>query len=357
MNVKDERKQTRMIRGGIFWPLMLISVGVIFLLRNTGVLSGDFLNSLIPFWPLILVLMGLDSIYRREGWIGSTLVITLGVVFLLSNFGYLSTNVWQVLIRLWPLFLVAAGLDILVGRRSWIGSLLGVLLILAILFGSLWLMGGGVLTVKPMPVSQIEQALDGINQARVEINQDAGILRLKPSEDNTFLLVGSGPTGEGLSFTKDFQIQDSQGVLVLRGSGEPVPFLTTSQNAYEYLLNSTIPIDLQINQGAGEVDLNLLELNLTQLNVDQAVGQMTVLLPEAASFSGSVNGAIGQIKIVIPSGIGVKIITETALVTVNAPPDFQKQDKVYTSANFDQAQNQIEILVNLAIGMVNIVLE
>ena len=48
MNEKEERKHTRMVRGGIFWPLILISVGVIFLLRNTGVLSGDFLEFLDP---------------------------------------------------------------------------------------------------------------------------------------------------------------------------------------------------------------------------------------------------------------------------------------------------------------------
>lgn len=357
MNAKDERKQTRMVRGGIFWPLILISVGVIFLLRNTGVLSGDFLNSLLPFWPLILVLMGLDSIYRREGWIGSTLLITLGVVFLLSNLGYLALSVWQVLIRLWPLFLVAAGMDLLIGRRSWIGSLLGVMIILAILMGSLWVMGGGLFTVKPMPTSQLEQALEGINQARVEINQDAGSLQLKELEDNGLLLTGSGPAGEGLIFTKEYQVQDGKGVLVLHGAGEPVPFINTNQYAYYYQVNSGIPIDLQVNQGAGEVDLNLLKLDLTQLNVDQAVGQTTILLPEAASLSGSINGAIGQITILVPPQVGLKVIAGTALVTIQAPPDFQKVDKIYTSANFDQAQYQIELMVNLAIGTVSIVVQ
>lgn len=353
MNDSVERRRSSKIRGGIFWPLVLISIGVIFLLRNTGAVSGDFLNSLLPYWPIILILMGLDSIYRREGWIGATLVIALGVVFLLSNLGYLSLSVWQVLIRLWPLFLVAAGLDLLVGRRSWLGSLLGLLLILAILVGSLWVMGGSVFSVRGLPTSQLEQALDGATQARVVINHDAGSLRLEASDDNQMLLVGSGPVGEGRTFTKDYQNQDGKANLVVRVSGEDGPMVNTNQSTYDYQLNSTIPIELEINQGAGEVDLNLAQLRITDLNADQAVGQITVLLP-ASTFTGNIDGAIGQITIIVPKDVGLKILASTALVSVQAPSDFQKTDQVYTSANFDQATTQIELKVNLAIGTVKI---
>lgn len=136
------------ISKGIFWPLILISLGVIFLLKNTGIISGETLDSFIPFWPVILILMGLDSFYRGEGRIGATLTIAMGVVFLMSNFGYLALGVWQIVIRVWPLFLLAAGLDILVGRRSCLGSLLGALFLLAILIGSLWVLGDGELIIQ-----------------------------------------------------------------------------------------------------------------------------------------------------------------------------------------------------------------
>ncbi len=354
MDNSQDNKISRRGRGGIFWPLLLISLGVIFLLRNTGAVSGDFLNSLLPFWPVVLILMGLDSIYRREGWIGATLVIALGVVFLLSNLGFLALSVWQVLIRLWPLFLVAAGLDLLVGRRSWIGSVLGLILILAILVGSLWVMGGGIVSVRNFPTSQLEQALEGAVQVNVEIHQDAGALNIGPLEEIGILLVGSGPVGEGLKFTKDFQNQDGKASLVLRGSGALGPFVNTNQFTYNYQLNSAIPIDLEVNQGAGEVNLNLFETNITALDVDQAVGQTTVILPATVSLSGNISGAIGQISIIVPENVGLKVVAGTALVTVDAPFDFQKTGDVYTSANFDQATTKIELQVNLAIGSVNI---
>lgn len=357
MSTQENNNRASRTRRGIFWPLILIGIGVIFLLKNTGVISGDVINTLTPYWPVVLILMGFDSVYRREGWIGATLVIALGVVFLLSNLGYLGLGVWQVLLRLWPLFLVAAGLDLLIGRRSWFGSLLGLLVILAILIGSLWLMSGGVLSAQPITTSQFDQALDGAYQASVEISQDAGILRLSGLEDQEKLLVGSGPSGDGISLTRDYQVVDGKGVLVLRSKGEPVTMVSTHQAAYEYKLNSVIPIDLNVEQGAGQIDLNLADIYISQLDVDQAVGQTQITLSDTGSFTGIVDGAIGQVTLIVPADVGLKISAGTALVVVQAPPDFQETNKVYTSPNYDQAQTKIELMVNLAIGTLNVVIQ
>ena len=61
---------------------------------------------------------------RRGGLVGPIILITLGVVFLMNNLGVLDWSVWVVIFRLWPVLLVAAGLDLLLGRRSVWGSLL-----------------------------------------------------------------------------------------------------------------------------------------------------------------------------------------------------------------------------------------
>ena len=45
--------------GPIFWPLLLIAVGVVFLLSNLGLLSFDPWQ-LWQLWPIILVIIGLD---------------------------------------------------------------------------------------------------------------------------------------------------------------------------------------------------------------------------------------------------------------------------------------------------------
>jgi hypothetical protein len=50
---------------GFFWPTVLILIGVIALLAEAGVVSGDRLYRLLDLWPLILVVIGLVMICRR----------------------------------------------------------------------------------------------------------------------------------------------------------------------------------------------------------------------------------------------------------------------------------------------------
>lgn len=59
--------------------------------------------------------------------LGPLLLIGAGVVFLLNNLGVLPWGVWETLGRLWPLFLIAIGIDLVVGRRKPLISLLIIL--------------------------------------------------------------------------------------------------------------------------------------------------------------------------------------------------------------------------------------
>ncbi len=352
MNEIKESKSRINNRRGIFWPLILIILGIILLLKNTGILQGDILNSLIQFWPVILILMGLDSIFRREGWIGSTLLIALGVVFLLSNLGYFSMSVWEVLLRLWPLFLLAAGLDILVGKRSWLLSLLGLLFILLILGGSLWLLSGGVVSVEPITTSQVQQSLEGANSARVEINIPAGSIKINETNNPDLLLEGTFPGNENYSMGKDFTIQDGKAALVLRSTGDNSFWMNSNQSTSNIRINSQVPLDLIVKLGAGEINLDLQKFYLSAISAEMAVGETTINLPTGVSFNGSLRGAIGQIVIKVPQDVGLRVVGETGLVNIQTPAGFSKENGVYTSANFEQMDSQIQISVGLAIGSV-----
>ncbi len=50
---------------GLFWPAVLILIGVVALLVNAGAISSDRLYRLADLWPLILVVIGLELITRR----------------------------------------------------------------------------------------------------------------------------------------------------------------------------------------------------------------------------------------------------------------------------------------------------
>ncbi|MBZ5635506.1 MAG: cell wall-active antibiotics response protein [Acidobacteriia bacterium] len=121
-----ERRQARWARrsacggpnatGGLIIGLGVIAVGVLFLLRNVGVLYFD---DIWQFWPVILILIGISKLTNTHSAssVTSGLIIGgIGTVFLLRNLGYIYGNIWE---YVWPGVLIAVGLSILVKHLEW----------------------------------------------------------------------------------------------------------------------------------------------------------------------------------------------------------------------------------------------
>ena len=119
--LRMERRQERWARrgnmcgpnatGGMIIGLCVIAVGVLFLLRNVGILYFD---DIWQYWPVILIVVGLSKLANTHSasQVTSGLIIGgLGTIFLLRNLGYIYGDIWQ---YIWPGVLIAVGLSILV---------------------------------------------------------------------------------------------------------------------------------------------------------------------------------------------------------------------------------------------------
>ena len=91
-----------------FSGILLVVFGALFLADQLGALSFGSVFS--KYWPGLLVLAGvLNLIERPSSLFAPIIMITVGAALLLSNLGYLKfESVW----RLWPLVLIAVGLNI-----------------------------------------------------------------------------------------------------------------------------------------------------------------------------------------------------------------------------------------------------
>jgi len=102
----NERKN----QGRIFWGLLLILLGVLFLLDRMGRL--DFGDLVGRYWPVIFILIGvsilLSNNFRNVG--SGIFFILFGTFFLLLRLRIFDQALWR---YLWPLAVIAVGLWIL----------------------------------------------------------------------------------------------------------------------------------------------------------------------------------------------------------------------------------------------------
>lgn len=354
--MSEKTSSPRRRRGGIFFPLLLVVIGVVILLVNLGVMTGDVWNVIARLWPILLIVIGLDSIYKREGLVGPTFLIGLGIVFLLGNLGYLSVNTWQLILTLWPILLIAIGFDILVGRRSIWLSLLGMAAIILILFGSLWLFGASISVGGAVTGEQIQQSLEGANRATVKIEPGAGELQIGAMTQEGILLAGTIPDMPGNEVRSSYTVQGNVGDYRLHESGGQ--FILPTRSAQKWLwdldITNAIPVELELAMGAGKINADLRDMKLDILKITLAVGETRVVLPKQGRLDAKINGAIGQIVIVVPRGVGVQIRADKGLANLSTPQNYTHVGDTYESPGFDSAENQVEIDLSMAIGNISI---
>ena len=229
---------------------------------------------------------------REPSLVGPVILIGLGILFLLNNLGILPWSVWEMIFRLWPVLIIAAGLEILIGRRSVLGSLVVLVLTLALVVGLLRLFGAGI--VGPAAdTEEIVQALNGATQAEVVIAPAVGALHVGslPEPDN--LVEGVIHLGSGERLVRDFEVQGEMATFALRSEGNFVPFVGSwgDEWVWDLGLSPDVPLELEISLGAGQSDVDLTGLAVSDLKVSMGVGQTTVVLPDEGDFRAEIEGA------------------------------------------------------------------
>ena len=345
------------VRFSFFWPVVLIGMGVVFLLNNIGALPGNAWDWVLRLWPLIFIAWGLDALLRSE-FAGAILQLGLGVIFLLSTLGYFSINIIDLLLRLWPIFLISAGIGLLFDKRGpkGIGSLIGAVIVLVVLAASIWLVSNPIQSMKMSPGNAITQSLDGAKAARVNLEPPAGYLSVKVLEDSPSLLEGNIALQGSESFSKDFSVQNGTAVLRLKGEGVYIGFGPTGSKSrkWDMRLNGGVPVDLSVNMGAGDANLDLSQLNLTAAQVNMAVGSTTMILPAAGKLNITLSGAIQSVTLIMPPSTALRVHLRGGLTATSMPAGFIQDAKVYTSENYDSSANQVDVYVNQAIGALTV---
>ncbi len=336
----------------LFLPILLIAIGVLLFLNTMNVLPGSIWMFLLRLWPLIFIIGGLDGLYKRESYTGSMVSIGLGTVFLLANLGYLSVNVFQLLLRLWPVLIIGWGLDLVLRPRTTTTTVIGLVLGVLLIAGIVWLSLSSSLGIQKFTEIPIKQAIGIAEKGNISVVSTVGRLEIHDGADSNNLIDGSIAVTNLENIETDYTIKDKIGYFLLSSEGVsfPAPFGINSQAAiWDLAIASKVPIALSSKLITGQQFVNLSGLTLDEFTSETALGSLTITLSDQLGLDGSGKVAIGELLIRVPEGLPIVIEVDTGISAVHFDNEFIREDDTIYSKIGKTASDPVNLKVEVPI--------
>lgn len=213
---------------------------------------------------------------------------------------------------------------------------------------------------------------DGIESALIEINMGVGNLTVESLNDTNVLFNADLTYIGGLDYAvsgdtvKQIRLHQTQGEYDFFGV---LSFLninihpTDNQDDLPWLINlsANVPLELMIESGLGDFELDFQELLIADLQLKTGVGNGTITLAQPEqSYRVTLQHGVGDTTVVLPEGAAVRVEVEMGIGNVRASENLERisdtdeselGDKgVWETENFNAADEQIILIFDGGIG-------
>lgn len=308
----------------ILWALLLIGVGVILLLRNTGVVSDD-----VRIWPLVLMAVGVWLFLERllfgsmwgGGFVWPLVLFAIGLVFFLEDLGVVPEEGVVV-----PTVVIAIGVGLMLSAISQVR--------------------GG-----PAEGETAAVPLEGATEASVRIDHGAGRLSVSSMIGGEHLLEGRFGGGADQDVHRDGPRMN----VTLRA--RPRSWSPRSGGSLDWTvsLNRLVPLWLDLRTGASETNLDLTDLRVSDLAVQTGASKTIVDLPTSGRITVRVQGGAATVRVHVPTHVAARIESHGGLSTVKVDERrFPRLGSEWRSTGYDTAEHRADIRFDVGAATVEV---
>jgi len=303
-----------------------------------------------------------DSKPRRVSLVLPIILITLGVLFLLRNW-HPGFDPWSVLWQYWPLILIFVGLGKIYdnmqrGRNPnapagvSVGSTIGILAFVVVLVLLVW--QGRSFSRKHgfyAASRHTSQTVDlqGAKTATAKVEMGAG--QLNVSGNSTHAMDADFSfTGSYAEPRIDYRVTGGVGEIDISQESNTV-HIGNSRNEWILHFSKDLPLELNVEMGAGQGNLNFREIPLTRLDLHLGAGQVDVDLTgdRKKDVSATIEGGVGQANIRLPKNIGVIAEAHGGIGSIRTH-GLKEEGGSYTNEAYGKSAATIHLRVEGGIG-------
>ena len=296
--------------------------------------------------------------FRNIFW--GIILIFLGVLFILSNLNLIHFD-WFYLWRLWPVILILWGVSILPAH-----NLIKMFLTLVVLAGTVYFMVDNTVAwekgnswnierwdewdeAENLPVNQNFSIPydDSVSSATLELDLAAGSFYIDDSTDN---LIDFEKRGDKVKYSYNIKRMDDNAVIKIEREKSQI-VVGKKNHSVSLNLNAEPVWDLNLDVGAAALEFDLSDFRVRNLDLEGGAASLEIRLGERyQEIYVNIDAGASSIVLAVPesSGCDLKINTVLSGKTIQG---FEKTEKGhYRTENFDEAENKIFIEVDAAVS-------
>jgi hypothetical protein len=291
---------------------------------------------------------------RPASVVWALVLIALGVLFLLENLG-VQVSAVDTLLRFLPVVLIVIGVDLIFRNYSWGANLSLIVALAAIALGLFWRSSSNPIFGFSQPLQTINQPLEtAARNAQIILGVGVGRLELSAGSDTRTLIAGDVRIHSNGRLERDYRLNGSTAVFRLEEKSKGSISTSGNDLRWNLKLAKNIPTDLQISSGVGETNINLSDLNITHFELHSGVGKLGVTFPSTGQISASIRGGVGQLIVRIRSAMGAKIHASSGLGGVVVNGTYTRDGQNYTSSNYTNTQNHLDLEISGGVGQIRV---
>ena len=198
-------------------------------------------------------------------------------------------------------------------------------------------------------------ALEGADRAEVSLQMGAGELKVRAADQGPLLEGSFEFSRERYRPEVEYSVFGEKGRLQVRQPRRRGIQFGSTRNEWDLRLSRAVPLELDIDLGAGRNELDLRGLKIVRLDIDMGVGEVLLDLggPHERSFDVKIDGGIGSAKIRFPSEVGVRVRVDGGLGSVDAH-GLTKTGGAYVNEAYGKSAVTIDVDIDAGIGSLDL---